>query len=52
VEPARAGLEVLSVESPLSAKNTDLKVGHYERKSDCLRAAARVNVGKEDVRRG
>jgi hypothetical protein len=46
------GLEVLSAESPLSAKNTDLKVGHYERNSDCPRAAARVNVGKEDVRRG
>jgi hypothetical protein len=38
--------------APLGAKNTGLKVGHYERKSDCLRAAARVNVGKEDVRRG
>jgi len=45
-------LEVLSAESPLSAKNTDLKVGHYERKSDCLQAAARLNVGKENVRRG
>jgi hypothetical protein len=46
------GLEVLSAESPLSAKNNDLKVGDYERKSDCLRAAARLNAGKEDVRRG